>query len=328
MDLPGPRLPLARYEQVRTIDIDLTREAVGRSFCDHRLTPVPGTGQVDARFHAVRTGDIGLHYLDYGAEVRIAPGELGSFYLVQIPLAGSAEITCGSERVVSDPTVASVPAPDRQLTMHWGAGNPQLIVWIERACLEEQLHKMLGRPLAEPIRFDLGMRLDAPEIRSWRRIVDLLLDEVDGCGLIPQQPLAMRELERLLLSQLLLGQPNNYSGALHRPPQDAAPKSIRRAMELIEGHAAEPLTVDDIAEATGVSVRALQEGFHRYLDTTPLNHLREVRLRHVHEELTNADPTGATVTDVAARWGFLHPGRFSVQYRKRFGQTPSSTLRN
>jgi AraC-like DNA-binding protein len=33
------------------------------------------------------------------------------------------------------------------------------------------------------------------------------------------------------------------------------------------------------------------------------------------------------VTDVALRWGFLELGRFSVQYRQRFGEAPSETLK-
>ena len=37
------------------------------------------------------------------------------------------------------------------------------------------------------------------------------------------------------------------------------------------------------------------------------------------------DPT--TVADIASRWRFTHPGRFSVAYRRRYGCSPSETLR-
>ena len=36
--------------------------------------------------------------------------------------------------------------------------------------------------------------------------------------------------------------------------------------------------------------------------------------------------TAATVTGVALRCGFVELGRFSVQYRQRFGERPSETL--
>jgi len=37
---------------------------------------------------------------------------------------------------------------------------------------------------------------------------------------------------------------------------------------------------------------------------------------------------GVTVTATAERWGFGHLGEFSVMYRKRFGESPSQTLRD
>ncbi|MGY2033149.1 helix-turn-helix domain-containing protein [Nocardia gipuzkoensis] len=61
----------------------------------------------------------------------------------------------------------------------------------------------------------------------------------------------------------------------------------------------------------------LQEGFRRYLDTTPTARLREARLVGVHNALAAADPTKTTVATVAADWGFWHLGRFSALYRRR-----------
>ncbi|MFD0510441.1 helix-turn-helix transcriptional regulator [Streptomyces aureus] len=113
------------------------------------------------------------------------------------------------------------------------------------------------------------------------------------------------------MTQLLMAQPSNYTPALLGEQPRVAPPAVRRAMEIIEGHAAEPLTVAEIAECAGVGVRALQEGFRRHLDTTPLAYLREVRLDRVRKELLTSDPGVTTVTAVASRWGFLHPGRFS-----------------
>ncbi|MBA0127579.1 AraC family transcriptional regulator [Haloechinothrix sp. YIM 98757] len=320
-------LPLSHGEHIHTHDVEEARDLVARAFCAHQLLPLEGQGTLDARFHSVRLGHVGLHYLDYGAEVRIAPGQLQDFFLVQMPLAGRAEIRCGNETLLSDPHVASVPAPDQDLVMRWGEGNRQLILWIDRAGLEDHLSRMLGKRLTRPLRFDLGMDMNQQAIRSWRNVVDLLRREVDTGGTLPAEPLAMTELQRLLFSQLLLAQPNNYSAALHSEPLASAPKVIKQAVELIDAHAAEPLTVEDVAEAVGIGVRALQEGFRRYLDTTPMNYLRDVRLRRVRAELEVADPATTNVTDIAMRWGFLHAGRFAVQYRERFGTSPSETLR-
>lgn len=322
-------VPLARFELLHTRDVDRARHVVGEAFCPHRLIPVRGgPAPFETRFHAARTAHLNLCFLDYGGRVDITPEPQQDFYLVLIPLAGRAELSHGRELARYDRGGAAVPPVDRGYLIRVDGASPHLVVRVSRSRLEEHLRAMLARPVTEPVRFALRMDLAAPGIRSWRRVVDLLLDEIDGDGAIPAQPLAMRELERLFLGQLLLGQPNNYSALLHGRPRNAAPKAIRRAAALIEEHAAEPLTVEDVAEAAGLSVRTLQAGFRRFLDTTPTRYLREARLRRVHEVLAAADPTRTTVTETALAWGFLHAGRFSAQYRDRFGEAPSETLRH
>lgn len=316
-------LPLSRYERIRTTDADELHKVMTEVLSPHGLFLPDGHHGVDARFHSARAGSIGLHYVDYGADVRVTLHQRSTFYLVEIPLTGTAKIGSGEHRIVSNPMLPFVSSPGDDLTMHWPDRSPKLIVWIERAQLEERLRRMLGRSLTKPVRFDLGMDHSNPAVQAWRRVVDLLVYEMD----VLDEPIAMPEVEQLLLSRLLLAQPNNYSGLLHRDPPRAASKPIKRAQELIEAHAAEPLSVEDIAEAVGLSVRSLQEGFKRCLGTTPMHHLREVRLLHAHADLTATDPTMGSVTDIALRWGFLHAGRFSVVYRERFGLPPSATLR-
>jgi AraC family ethanolamine operon transcriptional activator len=52
--------------------------------------------------------------------------------------------------------------------------------------------------------------------------------------------------------------------------------------------------------------------------------LREVRLQGAHADLSRAD---GSVADIALRWGFAHFGRFAAEYARRFGRSPSQTLR-
>ncbi|MFG2819644.1 helix-turn-helix domain-containing protein [Kitasatospora sp. NPDC048365] len=64
----------------------------------------------------------------------------------------------------------------------------------------------------------------------------------------------------------------------------------------------------------------------RHLDTTPLAHLRRVRLDAAHRDLLAADPRTTTVTEIAVRWGFAHPGHFAAHYRDAYRTSPSTTL--
>jgi AraC-like DNA-binding protein len=68
--------------------------------------------------------------------------------------------------------------------------------------------------------------------------------------------------------------------------------------------------------------------FKRHLETTPLQYLRRMRLHHAHQELLAAEHHHTTVTEIAARWGFAHTGRFAVLYRQTYVQSPHTTLRS
>jgi len=106
----------------------------------------------------------------------------------------------------------------------------------------------------------------------------------------------------------------------------ASSAAVRRAKAFIEDNADQALTVTQVAEAARMSVRALQLGFQRELGTTPMGHLRDVRLDAARAELRAADED-TRVADVARRWAFANLGRFAAQYRARFGENPGDTLR-
>ncbi|WP_439693725.1 helix-turn-helix transcriptional regulator [Curtobacterium sp. SP.BCo] len=102
---------------------------------------------------------------------------------------------------------------------------------------------------------------------------------------------------------------------------------LRRAIHYVHEHAADELEVADIAAGADLSERGLQDLFRRRLAVTPMQYLREVRLDRVHLELTARRTGIVTVGDVARRWRFAHLGRFAAAYRRRFGETPSESLR-
>ncbi len=320
-------LPLAAYERFHTQDLDEARAHIGEAFAPYCLRLTNRAARLNARMNAVTFDRTGLFSIDYGTEASITPGAWGSCFLVAVSLAGVVEVSLSREQIVSTPEIASVLSPTEDLSMRFAAGSPQLIARVDRSAMETHLGQMLGRHPHRPIVFSLGMDLAQPMSQSWLSIVDLLRREAESGGDILTRPLALKQLESLLMTQLLLAQPNNYTSALLGEQPRIAPPAVKRAMELIEGHAAEPLTVEDIAEAVGIGVRALQEGFRRHLETTPLAYLRDVRLERVRAELTIGAPGATTVTDIAFRWGFVHLGRFSLAYRQRFGETPSETLR-
>jgi transcriptional regulator GlxA family with amidase domain len=66
--------------------------------------------------------------------------------------------------------------------------------------------------------------------------------------------------------------------------------------------------------------------FRRFRNTTPMAHLRAIRLELARNELINAGRQGLSVAAVANAFGFGHLGRFAYDYKERFGESPSETL--
>ena len=96
--------------------------------------------------------------------------------------------------------------------------------------------------------------------------------------------------------------------------------------EYIRANAHLPLTLGDICVAAGVNARTLQSSFRKKRACSPMQFLRQVRMQEVRAGLERPHEN-ATVTSEAARWGFVHFGRFSHEYRTTFGELPSETLR-
>jgi len=85
--------------------------------------------------------------------------------------------------------------------------------------------------------------------------------------------------------------------------------------------------ITDFCRAASVSPRTLSRALRAIHSTTPRRYLQELRLSQARQALLSLDAAFETVTQVAMRFGFHELGRFAVDYRARFGESPSETLR-
>ena len=326
--LHAPARWLGRHPVFASDDVEQARDEVARVFCAHGLQQLTAGERMDCHMHSVRVGALSLNYLAYGADVRITPGCLQDFYLVQIPVAGQADIRYGHEQVQSDPRTAVVLSPHQPVTMRWYTGCAQLLLHIPRALMEQRLAASAGAPSA-PLDFELALAQQSGPAAAWCKAVLDLARNIDANGASwLNMAVAAGAAQEFLLQSLFSLQPHSGSALLQAGTQAAMPRHVQRAREFIEAHAEQALTLADIAQAACVSERTLQEGFRRHLDTTPNACLREVRLQRIHERLRQAAAHGEpiTVLQEAYRFGFFHLGRFSAYYRERFGEPPSATL--
>ncbi len=332
---PGWRGALSRNASLRLFasdDLEETRTRVGGVMKPHALGVVGGRQRLRARMHHAAFGDTSISRLGYGACVSITPDTLDDFFLVQMPISGVASIASGDETIDSTPRLASVLSPTEPIRMRWAAESDQLLVRIPRTTLERAHAAQLGRAPGdtgrrrEPLRFALG--LDWQASPAWRNLTTYLLACADEGVDAARHPLLASRIDQLVVGTLLAVQPHNFSAA--PPPRcaEVLPRHVRRVEDHLHAHADEPIAPADLARLAGVSLRSLYAGFRRYRGIGPMECLKRVRLDRARADLLDRAPGGGTtVADVALRWGFGHLGRFAADYRARFGEPPSRTLR-
>jgi transcriptional regulator GlxA family with amidase domain len=103
---------------------------------------------------------------------------------------------------------------------------------------------------------------------------------------------------------------------------------VEQAERLILADMEEPLHISALCRALEVSERTLRKAFHTIHDLPPCRQLRMLRLSRARRALQAADCKLTTVTQIATCFGFPELGRFSVEYRRAFGESPSKTLSN
>jgi AraC-like DNA-binding protein len=321
--------PLAGWSVVaRTAELDEIQDALARSIGPHRVDKLGRGPAIDAQNEFAEFGGLRLVRLGYHAEVVIRPNEseLDSV-LIEMPLSGHSDVTRGRESVISTPQLATILMPDIKTRLTFSSDCEKYVLRLDRDRLDRHCAALLGRDeLRRPLVFDLGFDLTAPGGRDWMTLIRGMEEAAGQATSLWRAPLIAAQFEQLFMTTLLLAQPHNFSDAFRQPEPAIAPFYVKRAEAYIEAHLEEPVSIVDLAAAAGVSARSLQTGFQQFRGTTPMAHMRSLRLKRAHDELLAADPQRASVTDVAMRWGFVHLGKFAVAYKERFGESPRETL--
>jgi AraC-like DNA-binding protein len=282
---------------------------------------------VDVSLNAVAVGRVTCGFLRFRHAVRIETAEAVNYH-VDIPTTRRARMQAALARPVYGTTqTAAVFTPGRPVTIESSDNFSQLALMIPRDAVVLELEHLLGESVDRPTEFHAELTLadmGGQSLMHALRMIDVASAQANGPL---SHPLAAQRLEQTLIQSLLFTQPHTHTGKLYRPSPAAGQRPVSRAAELLRSDPGHPWTVAELAADVALSVRSLQEGFRRSLDTTPMAYLRRLRLEKAHHALAAAEPGTTSVTEIATRWGFVHLGRFSAAYTREYGEHPSATLR-
>ena len=159
--------------------------------------------------------------------------------------------------------------------------------------------------------FNSRLQLSPVELVEAMRLVDRLeaelSDRKSGFGV----------MATTTLLQLFTFLSRCYSHS--KDPHSKSLLKIAEAISHIERNYADPLTIDELTEISGMSRRNFIRTFESAMNCAPIKYLIGLRIRHACRLLQQTD---RSITDIAMSVGFNDSNYFSRQFRAHIGSNP------
>jgi len=317
--------PLSSFPIVSTGEVEEARAVLSRELVDVGFLKVPDRRSFGFQMNGVQLGRTSVGYNQFDADTRIDPGEMGDVVVLVLGTGPSSVFELDGEPVLC-PGAGAIVSRGRRVMIHRPAGGGAVFIRAPFDAISKRIGELTDRPPRRPITYDRSIDLTSGIGARTGRLIGSLLRDLQCDPSILESPLLRNGIDELVLNAIL-SLPNTYSAELTGSPRKTvAPGIVKQAEAYLEAHAAEPVTVRDIVAQCEASQRALFAAFRRFRGYTPMQFLTACRLKTARESLLDPDPL-TTVTSVAHACGFTNAGRFAGAYRRRFGESPSATLR-
>ncbi|MGO4486730.1 AraC family transcriptional regulator [Rhizobium sp. 2TAF27] len=280
-----------------------------------------------AEYDFVAAGALGVGRAAYQGGLTFHQKAEDSKFLIYVPLSGAATISSSNRHHISEPGKGTIIDMTSLSDIVINGDREHLSLIIDQSGVVRLLSAMLEQPVSGSIDLALEFDLCLEAGLAFSRLTKILATGLNDDASLLQSPAALSSLSTGLIHLLLENVPHRFSGALARQPTLPSPPHIRRAIDFMQANLSQSISISDIAQASQVGIRSLQEGFKRFKGMSPMAYLANLRLEAVHRDLIMAN-SATTVAAIAQKWGFTHQGRFSGDYRKSYGCLPSQTLRS
>lgn len=325
LEMAATKPLLSKLNRFHTRSSDEARAFLGTKDYEVDFPRRDAAQQLDLRVNGAYLSGTYVGYYQFGTPI-VARTDAGRHdYWINLPLAEPIEATIGGETIIGDRKRGFIASPTLQYAVRTQGAGARLHVQITEERLNRQLSALLGEPPAEPVAFAVAVDLSTGYGRGIASCVMQAVNHLQQDDKFPGNNITAGLFEDLITSRLLLSHPSNYSKALNRIETKVAPATIKRAIEFMQARLGEPLALADIAAAAGIPGRTLFTHFRCVHGTSPMQFLRQLRFEKVRATLLHARQSDS-VSFICGQWGFTHLGRFAVEYRHRFGETPSQTL--
>ena len=303
-------------------EVDQGRAAFAKLYGDCSIEPTRGI-PFSYGLTIVSYGSIHVSTNEFAGGGQVRVHTLNDVYTLACTIAGTVDGEQAGAGFAGVPGRGSMLfSPGLSGSLHMGSGHRARNITFERSALDAHFALLTGETQSTPLLFDVMLDVAQPRTAAIAGIAELFRQEIERPD--PSLP-ALAALRDALFTAILTGGGHNATARLVAPAPRVAPACVRRAEEYIWAHAAELISLEDLVAVTGVPARSLQAAFQRFRGTSPMNFLRQRRLDLARQRFLDKS-AHATVGNVIRELGLGSAGRFSVEYKQRFGESPSETI--
>lgn len=320
-------LPLSFSPIAATSTSEDTERLFRDQFVSSRITKAKPQDSFGVEMNGILIGDCSLSVIHHKADYDIDCGEVENQNSILFGFSsGSPSSTTLDGREVCTNDHGVVITKHSKLNHRRSGNSYEFVLGCSGDALDSRLQTLLGRYTSRHLTFDQSISMKSASGSHVKATMSYILSSLDANPALLNNEIVLKGFEALLLDSVILI-PSNYSEQLKDPGKvNAIPGIVKRAESFIEDNAHMPITMAEILHHCDCSRSALFKNFRRFRGYTPLEFLTTRRLDLVHRRLVKAESKD-NVSPIAQGLGFTHMGRFSIIYRKRFGEKPSETLR-
>ena len=269
--------PLNNFPLIHSSDVEQVRcsfaEIYSRPILDVRLRQ----DGFNAVINTCRLPNIALCYGSFGAAVDL-DFPPSSVFTQLFPIRGNGELIVGDVSIGLTQSAAAVISPEKPHQTNMSADYEHVVLRIDGRALTEKLAAMTGATITEPLRIDPRQDSQQPAAQMLRQYLPLLVETISAAD-PPFPEWWVAHTEQFLMTLFLCGHRHNYSHLLEREPLGASIFQVRTAEEYMEANAERVVTLEELADVTGVSAFSLFRSFRKARGYSPREFGAQVRLR-------------------------------------------------
>jgi AraC-like DNA-binding protein len=294
----------------------------------HELIDLSDIEPLNFSFQGEQMGGIIMGELIYGKDIifKTQPASDMHFYCITRPKVGKPKFRQDIHTFEASYGNAAIVSPFDKFEIEIDRNCIQSFISISKPLLETILSDLIGRPLHEPIEFEHIMSGNNEKINAWWSLLEYFTSySKPSFNFECLMNDIKNDFEKILVKSLLLSQPHNYSHVIQNL-YNSDPEYLKRALNYIHQNIHQNIRNEDLERISGVSKQKLAKAFHNRLQVSSNSYIRYYRLKCIYQELSLARDK-KNITSIAMKWGVNHLGRFSLEYKQQFGESPSDTIR-